>query len=234
MYTIHLFGAIGEGFDMFSGESANSAAWLAGELKGKGDVELMVNSDGGEVFEAVAMRSLLAEHKGHTTARVIGLAASSASFLILAADRVEMAPGTQLMIHNVYTHAMGDAEQLRKTADDLDHINSTTIIPAYQRKTGLPTDELTDMLAAETWIDADTALEQGFIDGISASPTTPVEALLREGVSNRAGMSPERYAVALKAQRDQIRALPLERQQAAMRSSFGQYYGKSLTPATRS
>ena len=216
MHSINLFGDISRGYDFFGGSPSVSAEYVSEQLAMAegGPVELLVNSDGGDVFEGQAIMILIRLHSGETTSRVIGIAASVASMLILAADRVEMAPGSQLMIHNPYTTVQGDAAELRKFADTLDHVRDSTVVPAYRDKTGLTTAEIVARLDEETWLDTDEAIAKGFVDGLAVSPTKPVAALLRAGryagaPSGLVAMQPKQYRAELERQQTLIRQIPL-------------------------
>ena len=180
MAEIRLYGPIGKGFDTFSGVQALSASWLAKELaKAKGDVELLINSDGGDVFEAKAMMEEINRHQARVTAIVVGIAASAATFLPMAADSVLIAPGAQFMIHDPWTFSVGNAAEMRRTADLLENVRENTIMPAYLERARIDEAELRQMLADETWLSSERTVELGFADGLSREPAEPVEALLR-------------------------------------------------------
>lgn len=184
MPEIRLYGPIGKGFDPFSGVQALGATWLAKELaKAKGsNLELLINSDGGDVFEAKTMMEELSRYSGKITANVVGIAASAATFLPMAADSVLMAPGAQFMIHDPWTFAIGNAAEMRKTADMLENVRENTIMPAYRERATIPEAELRQMLVDETWLDSGRTVELGFADGLSREPAEPVEALIHTDV----------------------------------------------------
>jgi ATP-dependent Clp endopeptidase proteolytic subunit ClpP len=141
---------------------------FAKELKGLGDVReirVRINSSGGYVFAGQAIYSTLKRHKATVTVYVDGLAASIASVIAMAGDRVIMPKNALMMVHNPWGLAVGDAEDMRKTAEVLDTITET-IISAYQDKTGLERDDILELMEAETWMTAQDALDWGFIDEI--------------------------------------------------------------------
>lgn len=144
-----------------------SAKRLAKELDdARGDeVELYINSPGGSVFAGSEVYTILKEYAGKIVAKVTGVAASAASFFLMAADEIKMSPTSQLMIHNAATWTDGDknahgsnTEMLRGT--------DIAITNAYRLKTGKSQDELLELMNKTTWMNAQQAVEFGFADGI--------------------------------------------------------------------
>lgn len=145
-----------------------SAKVFQQELEALGDVEtihLYVNSPGGSVFEGITIHNMLKRHNARVVAHVDALAASIASVIIMAADEIRMPSNSMLMIHNAWTFAIGNAEELRKQADDLDRINNSSI-QSYLQKAGdkLSEEKLKELLDAESWLSADDALSYGLCD----------------------------------------------------------------------
>ena len=136
--------------------------------KNASQINLFINSMGGSVSEGVAIYNQIKRHKAHVTAYIDGFACSIASVIPMAADEVIMGENTMFMIHNPWTIAMGNANDLRKTAEDLDKVRDGCIIPAYKAKCGdrISDEELTELLDNETYITAKEALEYGFCDKI--------------------------------------------------------------------
>ena len=138
-------------------------------LKGVRNVTVHINSPGGDVIAGAEIYSALREHsmngEGSVTVIVTALAASAASIVAMAGDRILMHPVAYMMIHNPWTWAVGDAKELRKAAKTLDVI-SEGLISAYQQRTGKDRDELKRMLENETWMSAATCVEEGFADEI--------------------------------------------------------------------
>ncbi len=131
-------------------------------------VNLRINCIGGDVFDGMAMYNIIKKREAKTTAYIEGIAASMGSVIALAADEVVMAENSLFMIHNAWGGAMGEAEDMRKTASVLEKI-SGEIASIYKRKTRLSLDRITDMMDEETWLNAQEAYELGFIDSISDS-----------------------------------------------------------------
>lgn len=134
------------------------------ELKAMGDVSeiiVRINSPGGDVFAGVAIHAMLSRHKAKKTVYVDGAAASIASVIVMAGDKIIMPAGSMMMIHNPMSGIMGTAKQLRERADVLDKIE-LSITNIYATKSGLDSKKITTMLAATTWMTADEAVESGF------------------------------------------------------------------------
>ncbi len=137
-----------------------------GALQGmSGPVTLRINSPGGSVFGAQAMVAAMRDYDGPITARVDALAASAASVIAAEAARVEMAQGAMLMIHKAWSLALGNADDMRQTADLLEKIDGQ-IAATYSRKGG--DKDWAAMMAAETWFDADEAVAAGLADAVLA------------------------------------------------------------------
>lgn len=137
---------------------------LRNELKEhSGDLTVSLNSGGGDVFAGVAMHNALAQHDGQVTIRVDGLAASIASIIAMAGDKVIMSPGAMMMIHKPWTLAVGDANEMQKVKGVLESIEKA-MLPIYTARTGKTEQEIQEMLDAETWMTAEEAVDLGFAD----------------------------------------------------------------------
>ncbi len=150
-----------------------AASEFKDDLDALGDIKTLniyINSAGGNVFAGQAIHSMLKRHKATVNVHIDGIAASAASVIAVAGDKVHMPKNAMFMIHNCWTIALGNAEELRKAADTLDKINET-IKEAYLSKTGdsLTEDQLEELLVEESWLTADEAYNYGFIDEISES-----------------------------------------------------------------
>jgi ATP-dependent Clp protease protease subunit len=163
--TIYLYDAIvGNDIDaeIFGGVGPEQFARTVAGVKA-GTLNLRVNSPGGSVFAARTMAQALKDYPGKVIAHVDGLAASAASFLIMAADEIVMAEGSFLMIHNAWSIALGNADDLRQEADLLDSIDNS-LVKTYAKRTGKDKDAIRGMMRAETWMDSDEAVANGFAD----------------------------------------------------------------------
>lgn len=131
----------------------------------KEDIILEINSGGGSVFAASEIYALLKEHPNNVIAKVLGLAASAASFLMLAANSTLMTPTGQVMIHNASSMASGDYRDMDHASSILKNTNMA-IANAYKLKTGKSHEELLSMMDNETWLTAQQAKQIGLIDEI--------------------------------------------------------------------
>lgn len=144
-------------------------------------VNLRINSPGGDVFDARAIKTALAQHPSKVIAHVDGLAASAASFVMLAADEVRIAKGAFVMIHNAWAVAIGNAADMEATAGLLRQIDST-LVDDYAAATGQPKRDIKQWMADETWFNADRAVELGFADTLY-DPDAKANALARFDLS---------------------------------------------------
>ena len=128
-------------------------------------IHLRVNSPGGSVFAARAMEQAIREHSARVVVHIDGLAASAASFLVMAADHIEMAPGSFMMIHKAWTFAYGNSDDLLKTAEMLDQIDGS-LVSTYATSTGQSEESIQSWMTEETWFDADKAVELGFAHSV--------------------------------------------------------------------
>jgi ATP-dependent protease ClpP protease subunit len=136
------------------------------------DIEVQIASRGGSVLVGQAIYNMLKNHKAKVTVKVMGIAASIASVITMAGDTVEMPEDGLLMIHNPRGGASGESGDLRKAANAMDSMR-TSMIGIYESRTALTSDEIGEMMDAETWIDATMAEEMGFADKIT-QPTKAV------------------------------------------------------------
>lgn len=159
---IYIYGDI-TSWDWF--ESDVSSYTLSKELQELEDVDninVYINSYGGEVGEGLAIYNALKRHKAKITTIVDGFACSIASVIFAAGDERVMNNTSLLMIHNAWTSASGDSNDLRKQADDLEKITQASI-NAYLNISNVEEEELKEMMNTDTWIDSSEALEMGFV-----------------------------------------------------------------------
>ena len=156
-----------------------NARGLINRIKALGNVEnitLRINSIGGDVFEAQAMYSYLRSHPANITVRVDGLAASAASLVAMAGNRIIMPTNALMMIHNPAGGVWGEAEDMRDTAEILDKIRDT-IANVYIARTGLEREKVVSMMDSETWLTATEAHELKFCDEVEESVTATAMAV---------------------------------------------------------
>lgn len=130
-------------------------------------IDLHINSPGGAVFDGNAIYNALKSHRASITTYIDGLAASIASVIALAGDKVVMAENALFMIHDPWGMAMGTADDMRSTADVLDKVKGT-ITGVYASRTGRDEDDIAADMKAETWYSASEALAAGFVDEVGA------------------------------------------------------------------
>ncbi|WP_196605798.1 head maturation protease, ClpP-related [Pectinatus haikarae] len=129
------------------------------------NITVWIDSYGGDVTAGAGIYNALKSHNGKVTTVIDGKAMSAASVIAMAGDTVQMSPVGILMIHNPWSEVSGEAKDIRKVADVLDTVK-TTIMNAYQQKTGKSVDEISQMMDDETYMDAQKAKNLGFIDEI--------------------------------------------------------------------
>lgn len=167
--TIRIYGPI-DSWGGFWGVSAKDVASVLDDLDDSVDtIQVRLNSPGGEAFEGVAIMNLLRAHSARTVAVVDGLAASAASIIATGCDELVMSPGTELMIHNPITIAIGDADEMDKAGRMLESL-SNTLASVYAAKGGGELADWRALMTAETWYTADEAVTAGLADRADTVP----------------------------------------------------------------
>lgn len=159
--NLYIYGDV-TSFPWFEGDV--SAVNLSKQLEALGDVEqinVYINSYGGEVAEGLAIYNALKRHKAKVKTVCDGFACSIASVIFMAGDERVMNEASLLMIHNAWTFASGNAAELRKQADDLEKITQASV-EAYKAHSSLEEEEIKALMDAETWITPDEAISYGF------------------------------------------------------------------------
>ncbi len=157
---ILLYGVIGDWWDGLDAKTVVKDIDRLGEVN---ELVVRINSPGGLVHEGMSIFNHLVEHDAGVTVKVDGLAASMASMIALAGDRIVMGTGSMMMIHNPWSFSWGDANDLRKTANVLEKIQGQCV-GLYAEHTGLSPIEIAKMMADETWMTDEEAVELGFAD----------------------------------------------------------------------
>lgn len=135
-----------------------------------GDVSVRINSPGGDVFGAKAMAQAIREYPGTVTAHVDGYAASAATFITSAAGKTVMAQGAMMMVHKAWSVAMGNSDDFMATAALLDKIDATIAetYAASAEARGIAPSDFAAMMAAETWLTGQEAVDAGLADEVDA------------------------------------------------------------------
>ena len=131
----------------------------------EGDIDLWINSPGGDCYAAAQIYNMLMEYPGEVTVKIDGIAASAASVVAMAGSTVEISPLGLLMLHNPMTVSIGDTHEMERTITFLSEIKES-IINAYEIKTGLSRAKISRLMDAETWMNAKKAVELGFADSV--------------------------------------------------------------------
>ena len=134
-------------------------------MSGSGDITVWINSPGGDCVAAAQIYNMLMEYPGNVTVKIDGIAASAASVIAMAGTKVCVSPVSMLMIHNPMTFAFGNTAEMQKAIDMLGEVKES-IINAYEIKTGMSRAKLSRLMDAETWMNANKAVELGFADEI--------------------------------------------------------------------
>ncbi|MCF2544242.1 Clp protease ClpP [Ligilactobacillus ruminis] len=132
---------------------------------GKGNITLWINSPGGDVFAASQIYNMLMEYPYEVNVKIDALAASAASVIAMAGTKICMSPVAMLMIHNPATVAIGDSKDMQKAINMLTEVKES-IINAYEIKSGLSRNKISNLMDAETWMNAKEAKRLGFADEI--------------------------------------------------------------------
>lgn len=143
-------------------------------MAGSGNITVWINSPGGDCVAAAQIYNMLMDYPHDVTVKIDGIAASAASVIAMAGTKVLISPVGMLMIHNPATIAWGDSAEMQKAIEMLGSVKDS-IINAYEIKTGLSRTKLSHMMDAETWMDANKAVELGFADGILERTETPMD-----------------------------------------------------------
>ena len=161
--TLYLEGVIAE--ESWFADDITPAMFKEELFSGNGPITIHPNSPGGDCIAASQIYTMLMDYPGDVTIQIDGMAASAASVIAMAGTRVTMSPTSLMMIHNPFTMAMGDTEEMRKAIQLLDEVKES-IINAYQIKTGLSRARISHLMDGETWMNALKAKEMGFCDEV--------------------------------------------------------------------
>ena len=165
--TLFLEGVIAE--ESWFEDDVTPSAFKADLFAGSGPITLHINSPGGDCIAASQIYTMLMDYPYDVKVQIDGIAASAASVIAMAGTKVSMSPTSLMMIHNPLTFALGDSEEMRKAIQLLEEVKES-IINAYEIKTGLSRTRLSHMMDAETWMNAQKALELGFCDEVLFQP----------------------------------------------------------------
>lgn len=176
-----IYGYIGEWDEVSSADVVKQLKAITSDT-----INVRINSYGGSVFTAQAILSSLKRHPANVTVYIDGIAASAATIIAMAGDKIIIPSNAMMMIHNPWTFAAGDADELRDIAEMMDKVRDS-ILAAYSEKTGLSNERLIELMNDETWLSADEAVALGFADEVEKAMR--LAASLHDGVLSLNGMS---------------------------------------------
>lgn len=167
--TVYVYDAIGGWWGIDPKEWAPAFAAIKAKV-----IHLRINSPGGAVLDAEAMRTIVAQHPARVIAHIDGMAASAATGIAIAAKEIEMSAGGAFMVHDPWGCCVGNAQDMEAYAALLKQ-TADNIAAVYVRRTGKPEKQVREWMLNETWFTASEALANGFIDRIfeAGTPTDP-------------------------------------------------------------
>lgn len=160
--TVHINGVVGDWYDGNTSQDVIAAI----EAITVDEIDVVIQSPGGSAFEGIAIYNALKNHSAFVKTTILGAAASAASIIFMAGDEREMPANTFLMIHEPSLNMSGRARELREAADFLDNLTAS-LVATYSPYVSVSDDEVLALLEAETWINADDAIEMGFATSIT-------------------------------------------------------------------
>lgn len=161
--TLYLNGEISD--ETWYGDEVTPSLFKQELEAGDGNITLWINSPGGDVFAAAQIYNMLMDYPYDVTVKIDALAASAASVIAMAGTKVLMSPVAMLMVHNPATIAIGDSEEMQRAIDMLSEVKES-IMNAYEIKSGLSRHKISQLMDAETWMNAKEAVKLGFADEI--------------------------------------------------------------------
>lgn len=162
--SITIYDVIGEDYWTGGGVTVNRIDAALRKI-GSRDVTVYINSPGGDVFEGIAIYNRLREHPANVTVKVMGLAASAASLIAMAGDRIEIGAASFLMIHNAWVVAAGNRHDMREVADYLEPFDAA-LADVYASRSGTDREGIVAMLDAETWLNGQQAIDKKLADAL--------------------------------------------------------------------
>ncbi len=166
--TISMLDVIGQDWWTGEGVTAKRISAALRAIGAENPVIVNLNSPGGDMFEGTAIYNLLREHRGHVTVKVLGMAASAASIIAMAADEIQIGRPSFFMIHNCWVASAGNRHEFREMSDWMEPFDAA-MADVYAARTGLANADIAKMMDRETWIGGSSAVEKGFADSLLES-----------------------------------------------------------------
>lgn len=187
--ALYIYDVIGLDWWTGGGVTAQSVQKALDGMKGASGLDVYINSPGGDIFDAKAIYAQIRRFQGECVVYVDGIAASAATFIAMAGDRIITNPAATWMIHRVWARTSGNTADFRAMADTLD-MEDTTFAETYAKRTKQSVDDVRAWMEAETWMNASEAKARGFTDEIaevsSSDTDADVAALLNLSATLRA------------------------------------------------
>ncbi len=204
---IVIYAGIGQGGFWDSTDSMISAKQFSDEMKKLPDtvknINVRINSPGGDVFDGIAIYNRLKQHKAKKTVYIDGLAASIASIIALAGDEIIMGEGALYMVHLPWSWAVGNRTELDNIINRLSDVEEQ-MLGIYSKKTKISRTEMRAMLEAETWMDSSESIDRGFADKTSEETLAIAASALKSPWINK---RPEKYLSKTDIVQDKISTL---------------------------
>lgn len=203
--VITIYDVIGDDFWTGGGVTVNRIDAALRKI-GARDVEVHVNSPGGDMFEGIAIYNRLREHGHKVTVKVMGLAASAASVIAMAGDEIEIGAASFIMIHNAWVLDVGNRHDKRAVADMLEPFDAA-MADLYVARTGIERAEIDRMMDAETFMSGSQAVEKGFADRLLAADYIDEDEDERDRAKGTNALRRTEIALCREMTRSQARAL---------------------------
>lgn len=204
--SLYIYEVIGQDWWTGGGVTGKSVVEALSALDGVKTLNIYINSEGGDVFEAKAIYENLVRFQADKVVHVDGIAASAASFVAMAGDTIITAPAATWMIHEAWSVALGRASDMRAMADVLD-LENKALAETYAKRTGQTVDQVLQWMSEETWMSAQEAVDRGFSDQIAREGDAGAAAASAATVPALAFATQTEHRVALARQSQRLRQL---------------------------
>lgn len=182
--SITMYGVIGDSYSSYYGEGVTlSRVDAALRSIGDNEVDVYINSPGGDMFEGIAIYNRLREHPKKVTVKVIGLAASAASIIAMAGEERLIAKSAFLMIHNCWSYFVGNRHELRSIADQLEEFD-TSMRDVYIDTSGTPEKDIEEMMDREAYLSGRSSVDKSFMTGYLSADEITTEATPEDNQTN--------------------------------------------------
>lgn len=182
--SITMYGVIGDSYSSYYGEGVTlSRVDAALRSIGDNEVDVYINSPGGDMFEGIAIYNRLREHPKKVTVKVIGLAASAASIIAMAGEERLIAKSAFLMIHNCWSYFVGNRHELRSIADQLEEFD-TSMRDVYIDTSGTPEKDIEEMMDREAYLSGRSSVDKSFMTGYLSADEITTEATPEDTQTN--------------------------------------------------